>query len=80
MRTSTFNNKFEIVYALNIIKNEDLVGESLQPSRYLKLQLVKKGFLEVVKEKVPTSKKPIHKYVLTPKGKTYLNFSKNWKK
>ena len=82
-RTSDFNDKFNIVAALQAIA-AGMTGDEA-PSRFHREQLVEKGFL--VKEKKPELKKVVGSrgrapvvYNLTGRGKGYINLSKNWKR
>ena len=48
-------------------------------SRYLALQLVEKGLVEVQEVKNGTKGRPAHNYVLTGKGRGLVALSKKWK-
>jgi len=48
-------------------------------SRFLKLQLVDKGFVKVVKRKSEGRGRPVHDYEVTGKGRGLVALSKNWK-
>ena len=74
-RPAIFANKEAIIIALRAIKGE----EKAEVSRFLKLQLVERGFVTTNDVKTGGRGRPAKQYVLTGKGKTYLNFSKNWK-
>lgn len=75
-RPDIFTDKFKVVGALAAIKNGDE-----KVSRFLTDKLIAKGYVtqsEDVKSGRPG--RPAFTFNLTPKGRTYLNFSKNWKK
>jgi predicted transcriptional regulator len=74
-RPAIFADKSAVVTALRSINGE----EKVEVSRFLKLQLVDRGFLTTQEVKSGGRGRPVKQFVLTGKGKTYLNFSKNWK-
>lgn len=74
-RPAIFADKTAVVIALRAIKGE----EKVEVSRFLKLQLAERGLIATVDVKTGGRGRPMKQYVLTNKGKTYLNFSKNWK-
>lgn len=74
-RPSIFSDKNAILIALRAIKGE----EKVNVSRFLKLQLADRGFVSTIEVKSGHRGRPSKKYVLTPRGMMYLNFSKNWK-
>jgi hypothetical protein len=74
-RPAIFADKNAIVVALRAIKGEEKVAVS----RFLKLQLAERGLIVAQDVKSGGRGRPAKNYVLTGKGKTYLNFSKNWK-
>lgn len=67
-----FKNNHKIVAALNDIDNL---------SRFLRLQLVEKGYLEIVKEKKTAGRgRANHVYQLTSKAKNLIRLSAGWVK
>jgi hypothetical protein len=77
-RPAIFSDKTAVILALRAIKGE----EKIEVSRFLKLQLVDRGLVTPVQFKtglLGRLGRPVTYYVLSNKGKTYLNFSKNWK-
>jgi predicted transcriptional regulator len=74
-RPAIFTDKSAVVTALRAISGQ----ERVEVSRFLKLQLIDRGFLTTEDVKTGGRGRPSKKYILTGKGKTYLNFSKNWK-
>jgi hypothetical protein len=71
MKTMTFKTKKAIVEAL---KNID------ETSRYLSLQLVALGYVDVVKEKTkPGRGRCKVNYVVNGKGRGLVALAKNWK-
>ena len=74
-RPDVFADKFKLAATLNASKN----GEKV--SRFVTDKLVARGYVKQG-EKVRTGKpgQPAFTFVLTPKGNTYVNFSRNWKK
>lgn len=67
-------NKFEVANALKAIEK----GEKVT-SYYLTRKLVEVGFVEQSNVARETRGRPEVRYDLTSKGRTYVNFSKNWK-
>jgi predicted transcriptional regulator len=74
-RPALFADKNAVVIALRAINGD----EKVEVSRFLKLQLVERGLVVAVDVKSGGRGRPAKQYNLTGKGKTYLNFSKNWK-
>jgi predicted transcriptional regulator len=74
-RPAIFSDKTAIIIALRSINGD----EKVKVSRFLKMQLAERGFVTTIEVKSGNRGRPTKCYVLTGKGKTYLNFSKNWK-
>ena len=73
-RTQTFSNKAKLVAALNDVETGKI-------SRFLKLQLVEKGYVKIEKVRAADGVgRPAHDYRLTGKARGYLALSKNWGK
>lgn len=66
-------NKFNVVNALTAVRNEGDVAY------HVVRKLVNGGFVVSQNVQTGTRGRPAKKYELTAKGRTYLNFSKNWK-
>ena len=82
-RTQTFAEKFNIVDTLNAIAT-GVTGDNA-PSRFLKEQLVAKGYVEKVKvpeaKKVPGSRGRVPvAYIVSKKGANYVRLSGQWKR
>ena len=69
-RPSAFATNKKVALALGDLDNV---------SRYLTLQLVEKGLVEVQEVKNGTKGRPTHNYVLTGKGRGLVALSKKWK-
>lgn len=69
-RTPTFIRKTNVVEALKDVDNI---------SRFLKLQLVEAGFLQVTPVKSGNRGRPAFAFDLTGKAKGLLALSRNWK-
>lgn len=72
-RKSVFEDKFSVVDNLTEFDQTKL-------SRYLKEQLVEKGFLKTETVKLTGAGRPKIVYVLTGKARSYVALSKNWKR
>ena len=70
-RPAEFSDKSNLV---KVLADPDSV------SRYLALQLVKKGFLTIEAVKHEGRGRPAHKYVATGKARGYLALAANWGK
>ena len=68
-RPAEFSDKSNLV---KVLADPDSV------SRYLALQLVKKGFLTIEAVKHEGRGRPAHKYVATGKARGYLALAANW--
>jgi len=68
-RPAAFGDKTNLV---KVLSNPDNV------SRYLALQLVKKGYLTIEAVKHDGRGRPAHKYVVTGKGRGYMALAANW--
>lgn len=67
-------DKHNIVSALRAIADS---GKG--PSYYITRKMINKGYVIAANMATGRPGRPSVEYTLTPKGRTYLNFSKNWK-
>lgn len=77
MKTSRLNDRFWVAERLQEIKDD----KQRQVSYHLLKLLEEKGLLTPIQRRVtPGRGKPRKFYVLSPKGTSYLNLSKGWKR
>lgn len=72
-RIPTFTNK------VSLAKTLANLAEGKEVSRFLSLQLVEKKFVTIETVKHSGRGRPMHKFVLTGKGRGYVALSRNWK-
>ena len=72
-RPAFTSNKHNVVAALRAVANGDNV------KYHVVRKLTDAGFVTAVPVSTGTRGRPAFNYQLTGKGKTYVNFSRNWK-